>query len=121
MNKILIVSLVIATALLVFLIANNTINLGNLSISSSAVKSSVEECISGKATLYYLETCPVCKEQKQVLGQSFDKLATINCADDSKALLCYNAGISTVPTWIIEGKRIKGVQTIEQLKELTGC
>ena len=121
MKKAVIVSIIVAVALLICLIYNNKFDFGNFSMSSSAVKSTVEECIAGKATLYYLETCPVCKEQKQVLGGSFEKLTTINCADDSKTIFCYNAGISSVPVWVVDGKRTKGVQTLEQLKTLTGC
>jgi len=121
MNKIIAFAIVLVATLLIFLIANNNINLGSSSISSSAVKISAEECIAGKATLYFLSTCPVCKEQKQVLGNSFDKLNTVDCGSESETIKCYNAGITSVPVWIIDGKRIKGVQTIEQLKELTGC
>ena len=34
---------------------------------------------------------------------------------------CRDADIIVVPTWIINDNIYKGVQKIEELKELTGC
>ena len=34
--------------------------------------------------------------------------------------MCINAGIEGTPTWVINEQKYEGVQTIGELKELTG-
>jgi len=77
------------------------------------------KCIGQKVTLYVSEGCTHCVKQKQILGEIIKYIDLIDCSENSQA--CQNAGIRYVPTWIINGEKITGAQTIEVLKTLTGC
>jgi uncharacterized membrane protein len=68
--------------------------------------------------------CPHCYEQKQLLGeQAFAKIDYIECAPEGKnpqTEACQAADIKSFPTWEIKGKFHLGVQSPQQLAELSG-
>ncbi|MFB6214401.1 MAG: glutaredoxin family protein [Candidatus Bipolaricaulia bacterium] len=70
-------------------------------------------------TMYGLPTCPHCQEQKDKFGDSFKHVNYVNCSENRDR--CLNQGIETVPTWIIDGEKIVGVQELEELAEKAGC
>jgi glutaredoxin len=74
------------------------------------------ECIASKSTLYVSATCGHCAKQKQDLEPYLDKFIMIDCTTSNA---CQD--IRAVPTWLINGQQHTGVQSIEQLKELTSC
>ncbi|MFB6291176.1 MAG: glutaredoxin family protein [Candidatus Bipolaricaulia bacterium] len=85
---------------------------------SSAAQLAV--CLSDQGvTMYGLPTCPHCQEQKDKFGDSFKHVNYVNCSKNREK--CLNKGIKTVPTWIIDGKKVVGVQELEELAEKTGC
>lgn len=77
------------------------------------------KCISESSTLYYTTGCSACKKQKDYFGDSYKYLKKVDCTVFPEK--CRTAEITAVPTWIINGEKIKGVQKITKLKELTGC
>lgn len=77
------------------------------------------KCIASKAVLYSQKGCSHCITQKEILGEYADLFNTIDCIENPEK--CAEAGIKVTPTWVINGKKIEGVQTIKQLKELAGC
>ena len=77
------------------------------------------ECIASKSTLYVRTGCPYCDEQKEIFGESVKYLNVIDCVEEPA--MCTKADIAVVPTWVIDGEKIVGVQSIAKLKELTGC
>lgn len=77
------------------------------------------QCIGKNSELYVQLGCEACKMQEQMFGENYQYLNIIDCT--YKRQECLNAEITATPTWIINQEKIKGVQSIEKLKELTGC
>ena len=78
------------------------------------------ECLASKdVTIYVSKYCGHCQDQKELFGDSFQKLNSIDCAINT--LACQEAGITGVPTWVISGESYPGVQSLSKLKELTNC
>ena len=78
------------------------------------------ECLTQKdVSVYVMEGCTHCREQKQLFGSSFNYLSSTDCAFDLKK--CTDLGIRNVPAWIIGGEKYEGVQSLEKLSEMTGC
>ncbi len=77
----------------------------------------VTKCIGQHSMLYVQYGCSHCKTQEDMFGDNLKYLNTVDCYyEQSKC-----ASIEATPTWVINGKQIVGVQSIEKLKELTGC
>ena len=87
------------------------LNKPNPEISEEIVK-----CIASNSTLYVSNNCPHRKNQIKMFGKYAKYLNVIDCSKDFDK--CLNAGIMAVPTWIINGKKHTGVQSIEKLKKL---
>lgn len=84
------------------------------------------QCIADSgATFYGAFWCPHCAEQKALFGSSHEFLPYVECSTpdrQNQTEVCIEAGIESYPTWdLADGTRIGGVQTREQLAELTGC
>ena len=82
-------------------------------------------CLSGKdVSLYVSQSCDFSDEQSKLLGDGISKINTIICYDgktDHQTSQCENLGIEGYPTWIINGKQLKGVQSLETLSKESGC
>ncbi|NET04833.1 MAG: vitamin K epoxide reductase family protein [Symploca sp. SIO2B6] len=67
--------------------------------------------------------CPHCYEQKQLFGkEAFQEINYVECAEggkDAQPRLCVAAEIKSYPTWEINGELLPGVQTLEELANLT--
>lgn len=76
------------------------------------------------AVMYSAYWCPHCYEQKQLFGkEAFKEVGKVEC--DPKGVApapqkCVDAKIRAFPTWIINGKTYEGVQTLDELAQLTG-
>ena len=78
------------------------------------------KCLKSKgATMYGAEWCSHCQEQKKMFGDSFKYVNYVECPENQA--LCEQMGVTGYPTWIINGKHEEGAQSLEKLKELTGC
>ncbi len=77
------------------------------------------ECIGENSELYVQLGCGACEVQGEMFGENYQYLNTIDCAYERQK--CLDKEITGTPTWIINEEKYKGIQTIEKLKELTGC
>ena len=83
------------------------------------------EHLKDSGVLFYgASWCPHCQDQKRLFGNSVSRLPYVECnvagpnAPQSSA--CTQAGVSTYPTWIINGRAIVGqVLTLAQLASAT--
>ena len=68
--------------------------------------------------------CPNCLNQGELFGkQAYKELNVVECARDGKnsqTQLCIDKNIQGFPSWEINGKIIIGVQTLNELSNLSG-
>jgi hypothetical protein len=76
-------------------------------------------CIGENSELYSKLGCPACEKQEKMFGKYYEHLNMIDCSDNFQE--CADAQIIGTPTWIINEQEYRGIQSIEKLKELTGC
>ena len=77
------------------------------------------KCIGENSEFYVRLGCTHCENQKDMFGEYVSYLKPIDCFYERE--ICTQKGIEATPTWIINGEKIVGTQSIEKLKELTGC
>lgn len=77
------------------------------------------KCIGEKATLYVQLGCSHCEDQEKIFGNNLKYINSIDCFYNSQT--CLDEQIEVTPTWKIKGELYKGIQTIEELQDLTGC
>lgn len=77
-------------------------------------------CLKEKGTVFYqIDSCPYCREQKELFGTSVQYLGQVDCDQDRQ--VCRDAGVEKYPTWKIDGKLSVGKKLPEQLAEMAGC
>lgn len=103
------IMVIIGVVVFAFLIKNGFVN-GNTS-------QQIAECIGENSVLYVQLGCHACENQEKLFGENYQYLNVIDCWYERDK--CED--ITATPTWIINGEKYVGVQTIEKLKELTGC
>ena len=79
----------------------------------------IVKCIGSKAILYTQLGCHACEAQRELFGENYQYLNVVDCWYNHQP--CIDNGITATPTWIIKNERYEGVQSIDKLKELTGC
>lgn len=77
----------------------------------------VAKCIGENSILYVQLGCPHCETQEELFGENLKYLDIIDCFYERDK--CEE--IRVTPTWKIEGELIENIQSINKLKELTGC
>tara|TARA_Y100000310_G_scaffold344363_1_gene456750 strand:- start:41 stop:385 length:345 start_codon:yes stop_codon:yes gene_type:complete len=87
--------------------------------SNGSIDRETTECIGQKSELYVQLGCHACETQEKMFGENYKYLNIVDCADESEK--CAQAQIRATPTWIINDQSHVGVQSLEQLKQLTGC
>ncbi|MFH0936221.1 MAG: hypothetical protein V1815_00910 [Candidatus Woesearchaeota archaeon] len=88
--------------------------------NNSLDKDNLAKCLTNNgAKMYGAFWCPHCQEQKDSFGESFKYINYVECTEDQ--VQCDNANIEGYPTWIINGQKYPGVQSLDQLKKLGGC
>ena len=87
---------------------------------SNSEKDILAKCLTEKEAKFYgASWCGHCKSQKELFGDSMQYIDYVECTE--KQQTCTAAGIRAYPTWIINDKVHEGVQSLDKLKELTGC
>ena len=76
-------------------------------------------CIGNNSILVASKGCSHCEKQIKMLGDEVDEFNIIYCSEDID--FCTEHQIMRVPTWIINDEQIIGVQSLEELKEMTNC
>ena len=74
-------------------------------------------CIGENSELYTQLGCHACELQEKMFGKNSQYLNTIDCWFEKEKC----SEITHTPTWIINGEKYTGVQSIKKLKELTDC
>lgn len=87
--------------------------------NNNHIDKKLAQCIANKSELYIQLGCPACKIQEDMFKDSYIYLNVIDCHYQPEK--CIDARLTHTPTWIINGEKYQGVQSIEKLKELTGC
>ena len=77
----------------------------------------IATCIGENSEFYVQLGCHACVIQEEMFGENAQYLNIIDCFYDREKC----SDIQSTPTWIINGQKYVGVQSIEKLKELTGC
>jgi hypothetical protein len=77
----------------------------------------ISKCIGKNSVLYTRLGCHFCQVQEDMFGENYQYLNVVDCFFNEDK--CTN--ITATPSWIIKGQKYEGVQSIEKLKELTGC
>ena len=90
-----------------------------MNLSSAHVSKETAECIGENSILYVQLGCHTCEIQEDMFGKNYQYLKVIDCWIEENKYKC--GGITHTPTWIIDGEKYVNVQSIEKLKELTGC
>lgn len=81
----------------------------------------VAKYIGEHSVVYTQVGCSHCIEQENLFGDNWKYINSVDCVlSPENTQICINAGITVTPTWIINGEKYTGVQSIEKLKELTG-
>ena len=81
---------------------------------------SFAECLAEKGVILFInEGCPYCAKQKEIFGNSVQYLDIVKCEEYGGT--CSENKIDRVPTWLINGEKYVGVQTLESLSEISGC
>ncbi|MBI3334286.1 hypothetical protein HYZ97_02265 [Candidatus Pacearchaeota archaeon] len=81
-------------------------------------QTAIAQCLTSKgATMYGLETCPHCQNQKELFSSAFRFINYVDCAQEPAAC----SALEGVPAWKINGQIQYGTQTLEQLAVLSGC
>jgi len=78
-------------------------------------------CIGQNSELYVQTGCSACIKQEELFGEYLSHLNSTDCFVKEERQICIDKNIEVTPTWIIKDETYKGVQTIEELKSLTGC
>lgn len=94
-----------------------TISVVIINSRSNGVSKEITECIGKNSELYTQLGCHACQVQEEMFGKNSQYLNVIDCWYERDK--CFN--IQYTPTWIINNQKYTGLQTIEKLKELTGC
>jgi glutaredoxin len=79
-------------------------------------------CLKEKGAIFYgSASCPHCKEQKKLFGESAKLLPYVECSGEGTQN-CVEKEIKNVPTWeFADGSRLLGKIPLAQLAEKTGC
>jgi len=87
------------------------------------VRGLVEHLAKTDAKFYGASWCPHCSDQKELFGPSSSRVPYIECSPGGprapQAQACNDAGIKSYPTWIINGQRYSGIQSLDSLAQFS--
>lgn len=110
MKKNLLITAIIIVAIILLIIYVNT-------KKSPTTSEEIAKCIGENSVLYIQLGCPACQKQEELFGENSQFLTKVDCLYERDKC----EGIEKTPTWIIDGEKYIGVQSIEKLQSLTGC
>jgi thiol-disulfide isomerase/thioredoxin len=94
-------------------------NLGKIDTTSATEEFTL--CLNNTgAVMYGTSWCHYCQQQKTMFAPFFaNYIQFVDC--DLNQEICQNKSVLSYPTWIIDDKRAVGLQSMQQLSELSGC
>ena len=104
------IGIIIAVIILAYFIINRT---------HPETPEALAKCIGENAVLYTQIGCSACEKQKDLFGENVQYINEFICNSDWQE--CQKVEMTHTPTWIINNEKYVGVQSIEKLKEITGC
>lgn len=118
MKKIILLSLITVVTILVACSSSSSVYIPNTEVSPEI--HNLASCLTEEdAIMYGTEWCPHCRNQKELFGESFEKIIYVNCETNPSA--CNAAGVTGYPTWVINGQRYSGTQQLTALAQNSGC
>lgn len=66
-----------------------------------------------KMVMYGRDSCPWCAKQKKEMGDEMKNVKYVSCEDSPDE--CRKAGVSALPTWVINGKKFEGFMPKDQV------
>lgn len=89
-------------------------------ISDYEKEKSLASCLTEKGAVFYgSDSCGYCVKQKNLFEEDFLKINYVNCVINRDK--CNQEGITAYPTWIINGNKYIGLQSLDKLSNLSGC
>ena len=112
----------IMVVIVILIVAGGIIYLKNFqgSAVSDNASESVAKWIGEHSVLYMKTSCPHCQDQEAMFGDNVKYLNMIDGDKIENEQKFIDAGITAVPTWVINNQTYVGVQSIDTLKKLTG-
>lgn len=87
------------------------------------IRGLVQHLAKTDAKFYGASWCPHCMEQKELFGASARGLPYVECSPGGpqapQARVCEEIGIKSYPTWVINGERYTGTQSLDNLAQLS--
>lgn len=77
----------------------------------------IAQCIGERAILYVQLGCHYCEEQLDLFGEYKEDLAVVDCFYEKEQCV----DVAGTPSWRINDEIYRGVQSIDFLKNETGC
>ncbi|MEM4711314.1 MAG: peptidylprolyl isomerase [Candidatus Woesearchaeota archaeon] len=101
----------------------------NTETNNNSVSKNLDDfakCLTEKEVkMYGAYWCPHCENNKKQFGESWKYVTYVECAVEGQPQIqtqaCIDANIEGYPTWIINGKKYPGEQSLATLARLTGC
>lgn len=94
-------------------------NLTGYSLLQNSIKE-FASCLNEKNVVFYIDdSCEQCDEQKQIFDSFKLNVDFVNCDLDKNA--CYSSSVDFVPSFKFNGKLYKGIYSLKQIAEITGC
>ncbi len=85
------------------------------------VRSLAEHLANTEAKFYGASWCPHCNDQKELFGSSSKRIPYVECSPGGprapQATVCRDKDIKSYPTWIINGERLSGTQSLDTLAQ----
>ena len=85
------------------------------------IRGLAEHLARADAKFYGASWCPHCTDQKKLFGSSERRVPYVECASagpgSRQTAVCNEAGIKTYPTWVINGQRYTGTQSLDALAQ----
>jgi hypothetical protein len=102
---------------------STTPSIGEALKPSSAEQIAVADWLRQRGVIFYgAWWCPACFQQKNLFGkEAGNRLPYVECdKEEAGRQRCVAADVRVFPTWVLEGRRLEGVQTLVELKAWTG-
>jgi glutaredoxin len=110
----------LVSSIILILIATTVIIYLTLSDDNFNPESSLASCLTKNGAIFYgSDNCGYCLRQKALFEESFKDIVYVNCQTEKEK--CSSAKITAYPTWIINGNKLVGLQSLEKLANATGC
>jgi len=89
-------------------------------VYTAAQVTQLAECLSASgAVLYGADWCPYTHQQIQAFGDAFGHITYVECTEQPS--VCDQAGVSSYPTWVIDGQVHPGLCDLSTLAAMSGC